>query len=159
MTSLVTWENYRIFTGKMKIKVMKHRFKRFTQRIAIGILRMADPSKYEAPKNEYEVEALAICKRLSARKTSTLLMSPISGKRYIRSKDNQIHVIIDGHLITIVNHSYSYVIPMEGKSHERLIRMFDMEVEVRRNVMEGEIRANIKHSLSNIYQNLLNEQV
>ena len=159
MTSLVIWENYRIFTGKMKIKVMKHRFKRFTQRIAIGILRMADPSKYEAPKNEYEVEALAICKRLSARKTSTLLMSPISGKRYIRSKDNQIHVIIDGHLITIVNHSYSYVIPMEGKSHERLIRMFDMEVEVRRNVMEGEIRANIKHSLSNIYQNLLNEQV
>ena len=159
MTSLVIWENHRIFTGKMKIKVMKHRFKRFTQRIAIGILRMADPSKYEAPKNEYEVEALAICKRLSARKTSTLLMSPISGKRYIRSKDNQIHVIIDGHLITIINHSYSYVIPMEGKSHERLIRMFDMEVEARRNVMEGEIRANIKHSLSNIYQNLLNEQV
>ena len=159
MTSLVIWENYRIFTGKMKIKVMKHRFKRFTQRIAIKILRMADLSKYQAPKNEYEVETLAICKRLSARKTSTLLMSPISGKRYIRSKDNQIHVIIDGHLITIVNHSYSYVIPMEGKSHERLIRMFDMEVEARRNVMESEIRANIKHSLSNIYQNLLNEQV
>ena len=138
---------------------MIHRFKRFTQRIAIGLLRMTDPGKHEAPKNEYEVEALAICKRLSARKTSTLLMSPISGKRYIRSKDNQIHVIIDGHLITIVNHSYSYVIPMEGKSHERLIRMFDMEVETRRNVMEVEIRANIKHSLSNIYQNLLNEQV
>jgi hypothetical protein len=143
----------------MKIKVMKHRFKRFTQKIAISILRMADPSKYEAPKNEYEVEALAICKRLSARKTSILLMSPISGKRYIRSKDNQIHVIIDGHLVTIVNHSYSYVIPMEGKSHERLIRMFDMEVEARRNVMESEIRANIKHSLSNIYENLVNEQI
>jgi hypothetical protein len=142
-----------------EIKVMKHRFKRFTQRVAIAILRMADPSKYEAPKNEYEVEALAICKRLSARKTSTLLMSPISGKRYIRSKDNQIHVIIDGHLVTIVNHSYSYVIPMEGKSHERLIRMFDMEVEARRNVMESEIRANIKHSLSNIYENLVNEQI
>jgi len=86
-------------------------------------------------------------------------MSPISGKRYIRSKDNQIHVIIDGHLVTIVNHSYSYVIPMEGKSHERLIRMFDMEVETRRNVMESEIRANIKHSLSNIYENLVNEQI
>jgi len=122
------------------MKVMNHRFKRFTQKVAIGLLRMVDPSK-------------------SARKTSTLLMSPISGKRYIRSKDNQIHVIIDGHLVTIVNHSYSYVIPMEGKSHERLIRMFDMEVEARRNVMETEIRANIKHSLSNIYQNLLNEQV
>ena len=138
---------------------MIHKFKRFTQKIAIGLFRMTDPSKYEAPKNEYEMETLAICRRLASRKSSTLLMSPISGKRYIRSKDNQIHVIIEGHLVTIVNHSYSYVIPMEGKSHDRLIRMFDMEVESRRNVMEAEIRANIKHSLSNIYQNLINEQV
>jgi len=138
---------------------MKHGFKRFAQKVAIGMFRIVDPSKYEAPKHEYETEALAICKRLSARKTSTLLMSPISGKRYIRSKDNQIHVIIDGHLVTIVNHSYSYVIPIEGKSHERLIRLFTMEVEARRNVMEAEIRANIKHSLSNIYQNLINEQI
>lgn len=138
---------------------MLHKFKRFTQRVGITIFRMTDPSKYEAPKNEYEIEALAICKRLASKKTSILLMSPISGKRYIRSKDNQIHVIIEGHLVTIVNHSYSYVIPMEGKSHERLIRMFDMEVEARRSIMETEIRANIKHSLSNIYQSLVNEQV
>ena len=138
---------------------MLHKFKRFTQKVAIGLFRMTDPSKYEAPKNEYEIETLAICKRLASRKTSVLLLSPISGKRYIRSKDNEIHVIIEGHLVTIVNHSYSYVIPMEGKSHDRLIRMFDMEVESRRNVMEAEIRANIKHSLSNIYQNLINEQV
>jgi len=138
---------------------MLHKFKRFTQRVGIALSRMTDPSKYEAPKNEYEMETLAICRRLASRKTSTLLMSPISGKRYIRSKDNQIHVIIEGHLVTIVNHSYSYVIPMEGRSHDRLIRMFDMEVEARRNVMEAEIRANIKHSLSNIYQNLINEQV
>ena len=138
---------------------MIHKFKRFTQRVGISLFRLIDPSKYQAPKNEYEVEALAICKRLASRESSTLLMSPISGKRYIRSKDNQIHVIIEGHLITIVNHSYSYVIPVEGKSHERLIRMFDMEVEGRRSVMEAEIRANIKHSLSNIYQKLINEQI
>jgi len=138
---------------------MIHKFKRFTQRVGISLFRLVDPSKYQAPKNEYEVEALAICKRLASRESSTLLMSPISGKRYIRSKDNQIHVIIEGHLITIVNHSYSYVIPVEGKSHERLIRMFDMEVEGRRSVMEAEIRANIKHSLSNIYQKLINEQI
>jgi hypothetical protein len=139
--------------------MITHTFKRFTQKVGIGLFRMMDPSKYQAPKNEYEIEALAICKRLSSRKDSTLLMSPISGKRYIRSKDNQIHVIIEGHLVTIVNHSYSYVIPMEGKSHQRLTRMFDMEVEARRSVMESEIRANIKHSLSNIYKNLVNEQI
>lgn len=138
---------------------MTHKLKRLTQKLGIQIFRMLEPTKYQAPKGEYEVEALAICRKLAGRKSSTLLMSPISGKRYIRSKDNQIHVIIDGHLITIVNHSYSYVIPVEGRSHERLIRMFDLEVEVRREVMESEIRANIKHSLSNIYENLVNEQV
>jgi hypothetical protein len=139
--------------------VMIHNFKRFSQKTAIGLLRMLDPSKYEGPKNEYSQEALAICRKLMSKPSSTLLLSPISGKRYIKSDDNQIHVIIDGHLINIVNHSYSYVIPVEGKQHERLIRMFDMEVEARRNIMETEIRSNIKHSLSNIYSNLLNEQV
>ena len=139
------------------MELNSHKFKRFSQKVAIRVLKMLDPSKYMAPKNEYETETIAICKRLASAEGSTLLMSPISGKRYIRSKDNQVHVIIEGHLVTIVNHSYSYVIPMEGKSHERLIRMFDMEVEAQRDVMEGEIRANIKHSLSTIYKSLVNE--
>lgn len=141
------------------MKPKTHTFKRFTQKVAIKVLRALDPSKYTAPKHEFETEALAICKRLASAEGSTLLMSPISGKRYIRSKDNQIHIIIEGHLVTIVNHAYSYVIPMEGKSHERLIRMFDMEVEAQRAVMEDEIRSNIKHSLSTIYKTLVNEQI
>ena len=138
---------------------MTHKFKRFTQKIGIGLIRMMDPSKYEGTKHDYEREALAICKKLASKKSSTLLLSPISGKRYIKSEDNQIYIIIDGHLVNIVNHSYSYIIPVEGKQHERLLRMFDKEVEARREVMEAEIRSNITHSLSNIYQNLINEQV
>lgn len=138
---------------------MTHKFKRFTQKIGIGLIRMMDPSKYEGTKHDYEREALAICKKLASKKSSTLLLSPISGKRYIKSEDNQIYIIIDGHLVNIVNHSYSYIIPVEGKQHERLLRMFDKEVEARREVMETEIRSNVKHSLSNIYQNLINEQV
>lgn len=138
---------------------MTHKFKRFTQKIGIGLIRMMDPSKYEGTKHEYEREALAICKKLAAKPNSTLLLSPISGKRYIKSDDNQIYIIIDGHLVNIVNHSYSYVIPVEGKQHERLLRMFDKEVEARRELMEAEIRSNIKHSLSTIYIKLANEQV
>ena len=138
---------------------MIHQVKRLTQKLAIDVYRFIEPNKNDPTKNEYEGEALAICRKLTHKKSTVLLMSPISGKRYIQSEDKQINVIIDGHLVTIVNHSYSYVIPMVGKAHDRLIRMFDMEVEARRNVMEAEIRANIKHSLSNIYQNLINEQV
>ena len=136
---------------------MTHKFKRFTQKIGIGLIRMMDPSKYEGTKHEYEREALAICKKLAAKPNSTLLLSPISGKRYIKSDDNQIYIIIDGHLVNIVNHSYSYVIPVEGKQHERLLRMFDKEVEARRELMEVEIRSNVKHSLSTIYTKLVNE--
>jgi hypothetical protein len=136
---------------------MTHKFKRFTQKVGIILVRMVDPSKYEGTKHEYEREALAICKKLAAKPNSTLLLSPISGKRYIKSDDNQIYIIIDGHLVNIVNHSYSYVIPVEGKQHERLLRMFDREVEARRELMETEIRSNIKHSLSTIYTKLVNE--
>lgn len=136
---------------------MTHKFKRFTQKVGIILVRMVDPSKYEGTKHEYEREALAICKKLAAKPNSTLLLSPISGKRYIKSDDNQIYIIIDGHLVNIVNHSYSYVIPVEGKQHERLLRMFDREVEARRELMETEIRSNIKHSLSTIYTKLANE--
>ena len=136
---------------------MTHKFKRFTQKIGIGLIRIMDPSKYEGTKHEYEREALAICKKLAAKPNSTLLLSPISGKRYIKSDDNQIYIIIDGHLVNIVNHSYSYVIPVEGKQHERLLRMFDREVEARRELMEVEIRSNVKHSLSTIYTKLVNE--
>ena len=59
--------------------MITHKFKRFTQKLAIKFLRLLEPSNYMAPKNEYEIEALAICKRLASMKGSTLLMSPISG--------------------------------------------------------------------------------
>lgn len=140
-----------------KPKIMNHKFKRLTQKVGIKVLRVMDPSKYDGPKNDYTNEALSICRKLASKPSSTLLISPISGKRYIKSDDNQIYIIIEGHLINIVNHSYSYVIPIEGRQKERLITMFDREVENRREAMESEIRLNIKHSLSDIYKNLINE--
>lgn len=140
-----------------KTTLMNHKIKRFTQKTAIRVLRILDPSKYEGPKHDYSHEALAICRKLATKPNSTLLLSPISGKRYIKSDDSQIYIIIEGHLINIVNHSYSYVIPVEGRQHERLIKMFDREVERRRDIMESEIRSNIKHSLSTIYTNLIHE--
>lgn len=136
---------------------MNHKFRRFAQTIAIKTLRIMDPSKFVGPKTDYGQEAIVICRKLASKSTSILLLSPISGKRYIKSDANQIYIIIEGHLITIVNHSYSYVIPVEGRQKECLINMFDREVEKRREVMETEIRSNIKHSLSNIYKKLINE--
>lgn len=136
---------------------MQHTLKRITQKVSIWTIRMMDPTKYQKATQSYESTALAICRKLAAKDSSILLLSPISGKRYIKSEDSQIYIIIENHVVTIVNHAYSYTIPIEPKSHERLIRMFDNEVEARREVMETEIRSNIKHSLATIYNSLADE--
>jgi len=138
---------------------MMHKLNRFFQRVAIKTTRMMNPDVEGRDKDNFNVEAFAICKRLISKRETTLLISPISGKRYIKSDDNQLFIIIESHQMTIVNHQYSYHIDIAGKSHERITQIFDAEVERRREQMESEIRSNVKHSLSNIYKNLLNEKV
>ena len=138
---------------------MIHSIKRFAQRAAIKAIRITDPSKQELVHSEYETEAFAICRNLINKRETTLLISPISGKRYIKSDDNQLFIIVELDQLTIVNHQYSYNIDIKGKAYERISRVFDNEVETRREKMEAEIRSNVKHSLSNIYKNLVNEQV
>ncbi len=66
---------------------------------------------------------------------------------------------MDKRVITIVNHNYSYTIELTPKTSDRLYNSFDNEVETRRKKMEDEIRSNVKHSLSNIFKNITNEQI
>ncbi len=40
--------------------------------------------------SDYDHEAFSISKRLISKRETTLLISPISGKRYIKSDDNQL---------------------------------------------------------------------
>lgn len=135
--------------------MIKHKAKRFFQSVALKSLKALNSSqKSQEVHSEYEKECIAVCKALMHKEDSTLLMSPISGKRYIKSHDEQLFIIIDQHQVTIVNHQYSYTIDIWGKPLERIIKNFDLEVERRREIMEMEIRSNVKHSLSNIYKTL-----
>ena len=132
-----------------------HKAKRFFQLVALKSLKALNaPQKSQEVHSEYEKECIAVCKALMHKEDSTLLMSPISGKRYIKSHDEQLFIIIDKHQVTIVNHQYSYTIDIWGKPLDRIIKNFDVEVERRREIMEIEIRSNVKHSLSNIYKTL-----
>lgn len=132
---------------------MKHKAKRLLQFIAIKWLRLFETKETREP-SAYEKECFYVCKALINQADSVLLMSPISGKRYIKSEDDQIFIIIEENQITIVNHNYSYNIDLWGTALTRISNMFDIEVEKRRAAMETEIRSNVKHSLSNIYKNL-----
>jgi hypothetical protein len=138
---------------------MIHKFNRFLQRSAIKMIRMMNPDLRDKTKDNFEVESFAICKRLISKQETTLLISPISGKRYIKSDGNQLFIIIESHQMTIVNHQYSYNIDIQGKAYKKIAQVFDAEVEHRRENMETEIRSNVKHSLSNIYKSLLNEKI
>ena len=136
---------------------LKHKLIRFFQRTALKVFRASNLEK--EPKGEFENECLSICKNLINKENSKLLISPISGKRYIKNDEKQIFIIIETRQLTIVNHNYSYNINLLPKSFDRLIKLFDNEVEIRRQKMEDEIRSNVKHSLTNIYHNIVNEKI
>jgi len=138
---------------------MMHKAKRFVQKLALITLKAAKNKATQQDKSEYEKECISVCRALIHKEASVLLLSPISGKRYIKSHDEQLFIIIESNLITIVNHQYSYNISMWGKPMETIIRMFDIEVEKRREAMEMEIRSNVKHSLANIFKNLSDEKI
>ena len=74
-----------------------------------------------------------------------MLISPISQKRYIKNDHKRIFIIFEpNRTLTIVNHQYSYTIDLHPKACERLVHIFDNEVENRRSAMELEIKSNVK---------------
>jgi len=135
---------------------MIHQFNRFAQKLAIRIHKSFTPN---IRLSEYEIEGLKICRKLILKPETVLLMSPISGKRYIKSEDGQIFIVIEDNNITIVNHQYSYNIRLGEKSYAKVRAIFDTAVETRREAMESEIKSNVKHSLHTIFKNLSNENV
>jgi hypothetical protein len=137
---------------------INHNFKRFFQKIALKMIRIGNHNN-DYKRSDYEKESLSICKNLIHKDSSKLLISPISKKRYIKNDDKKIFIIIETRLLTIVNHNYSYNIELHPKSYDILSLIFDNEVEKRRQIMENEITSNVKHSLTNIYNNIVNENI
>lgn len=107
--------------------------------------------------SEYERECINISRTLIEKSGTTLLMSSISGKRYIKSEDSQVFIVIQSGHISIVNHMYSYDINISDGTYNKIKLMFDDEVEYRRALIEAEIRTNVKHSLYTIYKSLTTE--
>ena len=138
-----------------------HQFKRNFQKLALKLSSALAANKEKRATSEHGKECTAVCSKLLKNPQTTLLISPLSGKRYIRSEGNELFIIIqsDTHKLTIVNHQYSYDIDIYGRAYERISKMFDNEVERRRNEMEQEIRSNVKNSLDSIYKNLLDEKI
>lgn len=135
-----------------------HKFKRVSQKLALRMHKAMNPSERHEP-TDFEHETLAICRSLIKRADSELLISPLSGKRFIKNSHSQIYFIIQDGMVDIINHTYSYNVKITLKAYQRLVKAFDMEVETRRQEMEDEIRSNVKHSLKSIFKTLSNEAI
>ena len=133
------------------MKRQLHTLRRLIQKWSISAIRLVQvPEK----KSEYERDAVNICKKLIKLSDSVLLLTPISGKRYITHETQQISIILSASSIQIINHTYSYTVFLGDKQWQKLIDVFNEEVEDRRKVLEDEITSNIKHSLQNILVNI-----
>jgi len=130
------------------MKNIEHKFKRWIQSIVIKSIKSIDYGREK--RSAYELDCLKICKKLINRSDSTLLLTPISNKRYIKNDSLQVFVTIDGSLVNVINHKYSYTVPMSDRSLKEVTDLFNNTVEEQRAKMEAEITSNIKHSLKDI---------
>lgn len=137
---------------------VSHLFKRTSQRLAIKMHKALNPAN-SVKSLDYEAETIAISRSLIKRQDSELLISPLSGKRFIKNANLQIYFIIQNDVVEIINHTYSYHVKISLNGHQRLSKVFDSEVEARRMMMEDEIRSNVKHSLKSILKTLSNENI
>jgi hypothetical protein len=130
---------------------MVHELNRKMQKMAIKFMRLSNPKQQST---ETERHCVKICSKLITKPESILLLSPISQKRYIKSENGEIFIIIDNYVITMVNHQYSYNITVNDRAHRLISESFDTEVEKRRLEMETEMTSNVKDSLSEILKHI-----
>jgi hypothetical protein len=109
---------------------------------------------FKGEVNSQQTAAYLICKKLIEKPNAVLLMTALSGKRYIKVDDEQIYVIISSHAVQIINHVYSYTIPMEGRILNKTLDIFDNRMEGDREKMDADITGNIQKSLNQIKKDL-----
>jgi hypothetical protein len=130
-----------------------HYIKRLSQKLYITWKRSLDPNRIPK-KDPQQTSILLICKKIISNKDSTLLIAPISGKRYIKYEKGNLFIILSKEQIEIINHVYSYIIPMNSIILHKIEKIFDNRLEEIRLDMEMEIKNNIQKSLSQLLRDL-----
>lgn len=113
-----------------------------------------NPSYKLGDVNETTSKAYLICHRVISSPDSILTIAPLTYKRYIRSKDDKLFIIMKEHSVTIVNHVYSYDITLGSRMMFKLKNRFDSSLEERRMSIEKEVTNNVTNSLDKIIEGL-----
>ena len=137
------------------IKPTVHRFKRLSQKLSIKLLRAFNPLDRERPeKNSSELDAALLFKKMLVKADSELLISPLSGRYFIKNDRKQILIILTEYELVVINHVFGYNIKISQKLQRSLYQAFVSEVEQRRTAMENAFRQNVKHSLQSIISHI-----
>lgn len=135
--------------SRFSVANSSHRLKRVFQKLGIRIHKAMNPLDRDR-LSAAEQEAYSIFRRMVKDPQVDLLVSPLSGKYYLKSERQQMLLILDRLQLSIVNHVFGYNVPLSTKCEIRMHEMFLLEVEKRRTEMEEEFTQNIKHSLKTI---------
>ena len=137
------------------IKPTVHRFKRLSQKLSIKLLRAFNPLDRERPeKNSSELDAALLFKKMLVKADSELLISPLSGRYFLKNDRKQILIILTEYELVVINHVFGYNIKISQKLQRSLYQAFVNEVEQRRTAMENAFRQNVKHSLQSIISHI-----
>jgi hypothetical protein len=135
----------------------KHKFHRFFQRIGLYLIKKLNLSGKEK-LNVTELEVSIIFRKLLKDSSTELLISPLSGKYYLKSPKKEMLIILSNNELSIINHIYGYNVYIPNFLQERLRESFIDELEKRRFSMEEEFKKNVQHSLKNIINTFQNEK-
>jgi hypothetical protein len=137
-----------------------HNFRRWIQRSYIQIYRKFYLLQVGNTEEELanDSESVQICRKLIQAEDSVLLMAPLSEKRYLKNERLGIYIIIQGSVVQVINHIYSYTVVLSEKSKVKLVKYYDDAIEKRRQEFEKEITSNVKHSLKTILSEILDDE-
>lgn len=136
---------------------MKHKLRRFIQKIGIFLVKtLHNPGRKKLTKTQ--IEASIVFRKLLLDPNTDILISPISGKYYIKNDKKRILIVLSNLNISIINHIFGYDVFIPGYFYEKLRDLFYEEVENRRWKMEEEYRNNVTNNLQQVIKGLKHEE-
>ncbi len=128
-----------------------HKIKRTYQRLII-LSRRNMTKNDRILRSDFELDAIKIVRKLASHKDVELFACPDTGRRFIDSEQLGIKIILEQNKIIISNHTYiEFNICID--SYERMKRIFDGQIRVRRNNFQEKVT----HIINKRLQNLINQ--
>ena len=129
---------------------VKHKLNRFAFHYYKWIKRRPLDQGLDPEIKEFQTTCFHICRKLINQNDSELILSPISDKRVVKNERLGIYLTLQSQQAFVTNHVYHYSIILDARTWERVVYLFNHEIERRRKSYEVVINGQISHSLNDI---------